>query len=147
MKPGVRLLDRHKTAAIVVICQIEARAVFYEGEPEGNARFMGNYILPLNVGLSYMLTCLNQVLKEAGSPKTLERYIFPKAMACPTDLLDVMARNLFYIDGNSEWSFNPLDLAERFFWLESYSLKSAGIDEKYVRGRDKLLSCKEKQPG
>ena len=133
-KEGVEYLDRHKVSAIAIICLIEVHAISYKKElKEDEFVFMANYILPLNVGLSYMLSCLNDVLEESKSPKCLEKYIFPDAMACPTSVLDIMARNLYYIDTNENWAFNHLDLAERLFWLECYSLQASGIDFKYVR--------------
>lgn len=117
-------LDRHKIASIIMISIIQTD-VIKSLRKEGV--FVGKYILATEVGLSYMLGELNDKLECKGVQR-LEKYIFPKAMSCPTDYFRIFYRNLYYAHNNKEWNLNPLDIAERLFLLEYITLEKNGID-------------------
>lgn len=119
MKENTDYLDRHKVSSIIIISLIESNCLDYENLED--EIFLGRYLIPLNIGLSYMLANINK-FREENKLLPLENYVLPKAMTCETGMLEIMARNLYYIEVTESWSFNELDLAEKLFWLESYTI-------------------------
>lgn len=121
-------LDRHKVAAIVMIAIIKSNILTSTKE----GRFMGNYILAAEVGLSYLLKELNDKLSERGQ-KNIDKFWFPDALSCPTDYLKIFYRNLYFAHTNAEWNLNPLDMAERLFLLEYMTLEKNEIIPSILR--------------
>lgn len=121
-------LDRHKVAAIIMIAIVKSDILTSSKE----GRFLGNYILATEVGLSYMLKELNDKLAEKGKKK-IDEFYFPQAMSCPTDYLKIFYRNIYFANTNTEWSLNPLDMAERLFLLEYLTLEKNKIDPSILR--------------
>lgn len=125
-------LDRHKVAAIIIISIIKAEIL--KTKKENSGLFMGNYILAVEVGLSYMLGELNEKLKE-HEEKEINLFLFPNAISCNTNYFRILYRNLYYANNNKKWGLNPLDIAERLFLIEYRTLEKNGINP------DNLKEC------
>lgn len=124
MRESSQDLDRHKMAAILIIAIVKA-APFSETQ-ETSKKFMGNYVVATEIGLSYMLQMLNNVLYKVGEAP-LDSYVFPKSWTCTNDYFRVFYRNLYFSNSNQEWGLNPLDIADKLFLLEYITLKEKGI--------------------
>ena len=122
-------LDRHKIAAIIMMATIKTD-MLKSSCTEGI--FIGNYILATEVGLSYMLSELNEVLIEKKLP-TIESFFFPEAISCETSYNRIFYRNLYFANTCDEWGLNPLDIAERLFLLEYMTLEKNGISPKFLK--------------
>lgn len=129
MEDAQKPLDRHKIAAIVMIATIRA-SVLKSSEQEN--KFVGNYVLAEEVGLSYMLGMLNKRLKEKGKEE-LKEFYFPNALACETSYFRIFYRNLYFANESEDWGLNPLDIAERLFLLEYLTLEKNGIDPEILK--------------
>lgn len=123
-------LDRHKTAAIIMISIIESNPLICESDANSDKVFMANYVLAAEIGLSYMLEMLNQKLNKKGE-KSIEKYFFPEAMSCSTEYFQIFYRNLYY--AHTDWILNPLDMAERLFLLEYMTLKENDVNPNLLK--------------
>lgn len=127
MKTKVKNLDRHKVAAIIIFSILKSKAVKYEGNVKKGEIFIGQYVIAASVGFTYMQSCLNTALEKKGQ-KPIEKYCFPTPMSCNREYFEVFCRNLYYADTGKEWGLNPLDIADRLFLLEYYTLIKNDID-------------------
>lgn len=125
MEKGLERLDRHKVTAIITICGIESGFVSMDNIPNDTI-FLGKEMISLSVALSFMQSALNDQLKKEGVDKEIKSYIFPEAWSCKTAYFDIMVRNLYY--SQQYWKMNPLELAEKFFLIEYFTLEKNGID-------------------
>lgn len=130
VKRGINTLDRHKVAGIIVVSGIESEFVSMQELKNGTV-FLGKEIISLSVALSFLQAALNMELEKAGSEKRIGQFVYPQALMCKTDYFDIMARNLFY--SQKYWQMNPLELAEKFFLIENYTLEKNGIDPAILR--------------
>ena len=128
MDDTVKNLDRHKCSAIIIVSILKSQAITYNGKLDEGVIFIGQYIAATSVGFTYMQSCLNSLLKEKGESKVIDKLCFPTPMSCETPYFDVFCRNLYYADNNNEWGLNPLDIADRLFLLEYYTLIKNDID-------------------
>lgn len=127
MYRDVEYLDRHKVAAIAIISFIESDAIICKGISE-DCVFIGLEVISLEIGLSYLLSELNEKLKGKGR---IEKFSFPQAFSCSTNYIEIMARILYL--SKRDYQLNPLDLSERLFLLEYITLKDAKIDMSFLR--------------
>ena len=123
MKETNTPLDRHKVAAIIMISTIKAEVLSTSNNED---IFIGNYVLAAEVGLSYMLSELNEALEDKELP-AIDKFFFPEAISCETKYIHIFYRNLYFADNGQGWGLNPLDLAERLFLLEYLTLDKNGI--------------------
>lgn len=130
MQDETESLDRHKVAAIMMIAIIKSDILHTIDST--NQKFMGNYILATDCGLSYMISELNKRLNILIK-REIEAYIFPEALACETNYYRIFYRNLYFANNNKEWGLNPLDIAERLFLLEYMTLEKNGIDPSILK--------------
>lgn len=123
-------LDSHKQAAILTICCLKLNIIEC---PEAVQSDAGNlHILPqiiaINVGLSYMLKCLNDLLQEKKVKRQIKQYYFPVAFACDTPYEKIICRILYLEQHESDMAFNVLELADTYFLLEYINLLQHGIE-------------------
>lgn len=132
MDEKVNYLDRHKVAAIVMICIIKSNAIIYKGELPEDKKFFGQYLIAVSTGISCLREMINRKLKDHG--KHIDELWFPTPLSCETPFLEIFSRNLSFADENPEWGMNPLIIAEELFILEYITLKEAGIDPGILKG-------------
>lgn len=127
MSDKVEYLDRHKVAALLVICVLEKKVIYHNAT---NGRFfIGAELLALRAALAYMLMKLNEKLKPHN--EKIEVIEFPEALSCDTKYLEIMCRNLYH--AKNDYQLNPLDLAEKLYLLEQYWLLKAKIDPQLLK--------------
>lgn len=123
------VLDSHKQAALLTICCLQLNIIEYSEIPQDDDEL---HIIPqmiaVNVGLSYMLQCLNDLLQIKKINKRIERYYFPIALACSTKYEKIMCRILFQEQHEKDLDFNVLELADRYFLLEYINLLQYRIE-------------------
>ena len=138
MQEEVTELDRHKIAAILTVSIIQSKAITYSGKLDDNKVFLGQEILAVQCGLTYMQDQLNKRLKEKGLDQ-IEKYIMPTPFSCKTNYFYVIARNLYYeehgtdLEGKKLWSLNPLQLANAYFFIELYTLEHLDINTELLK--------------
>lgn len=128
MKTDTETLDRHKVASIIIISIIKSDVVKYENLCEEDI-FLGNQMIALNIGLSFMLNQLNNILNKYN--KKIDDYFFPEPFSCDTDYFDVMVRNLYF--ATYDYVLNPLELSEKLFLFEYITLQKNNIDLKLLK--------------
>lgn len=126
MSKDVVALDRHKVAALIICTIVDEEIVTYTKNLDPNYIFLGNEMVALSVGLSYMQRSLNDRLQELSINKKINGYHMPTAMACKTDYFDIFARNLYFSKTN--YVLNPLDIADKLFLIEYLTLKNEMIE-------------------
>lgn len=131
MKESVKYLDRHKVTSIIISSIIEADAVVYKGNIPENNTFFGKYLIAVSVGLSYMQSKLNKLLKEKKQ-KEISEYYFPSAFSCNTHFFEIFARNLYFTHELTDWKLNLLDMSENLFMIEYMTLEKNGIDPRVL---------------
>lgn len=127
MREEIQNLDRHKVAAIIMVCILSSDALAYEGVLQENERFFGEYLIAGSVGINYMQDRLNSLLVEKNQ-NTIDKFWFPEALSCDTKYFEIFCRNLYYADNEEKWGLNPLDIAEKLFLIEYATLEKNGID-------------------
>lgn len=134
MRTDVLELDRHKIIAAMLTTCLENSVITYSGN---NPRLvsLAEYMIPVEVGLNWMLSGLNRELKNKQKNFSISRYVMPNAFACPTPYFEVFCRNLYYAKEKGP-GLNPLDIAEKLFLLEYITLLSNGIDPKVLKYKD-----------
>lgn len=131
MKKEVDFLDRHKVAAVAVVAIIKCDLITYDIEIKNNEIFIGQEVIALNVALSMMLKMLNEKIKKSKMWwKKVNRYVMPIAMSCDTPYILILARNLYY--SQRDFQLNVLDLADKFFLLETITFKKKRINPKFI---------------
>ncbi len=132
MKQSVETLDRHKIAAIIICSIIDTKIVTVNKNESNKGKvFIGLEMIALSVGLSYMQRSLNDLLRKKGETKYINAYVLPTPIACDTDYFDVLARNLFF--ARRDYKINPLDIADKLFFIEYLTLKEKMIDPQILR--------------
>ncbi|MCM1038966.1 MAG: hypothetical protein NC314_08260 [Roseburia sp.] len=125
MNTSSETLDRHKMAAILIIAIIKAEPLVCK-KKHADSVFVANYVIAVEVGLSYMRELLNEILETLGE-NLIDKYFFPESWICENGYFRVFYRNLYFTNTNVEWELNPLDIAEKLFLLEYITLLKKGI--------------------
>ncbi len=135
MTDGTNELDSHKQAALITICCLQLNIIEYSKPPADNNDEL--HIIPqiiaIGVGLSYMLQCLNDLLRVQKIKKQIERYYFPVALACNTPYEKIICRILYLEQHEDDMDFNVLELADRYFLLEYLNLLQQGIEPSLLK--------------
>lgn len=127
MRSDIEALDAHKQAAILTISCLEANVIEHKLTDSKQLSVVPQFIA-INVGLSYMQNCINDILKERGIRKKIDKYYFPVAVACDTPYPEIMCRLLYHEQNEQDMSYNVLELAEKYFLLEYINLLQRGIE-------------------
>lgn len=127
MKSETNALDSHKQAALLTISCLEANVIEHDLKNQNQISIIPQ-IIALNVGLSYMKNCLNDILKEKKIGKSIEKYYLPVAIACNTPYEEIICRILYHEQNEPDMSFNVLELADKFFLIEYINLLQHGIE-------------------
>ena len=136
MKDDKKDLDRHKIASIIIVSAIKAKVIRYEGKlKEADEEFFGQYLIAVSAGISYLQDRLNDKLIDKGQ-RTIDKIYMPEALSCDTPYFEIMCRNLYYAENHEGWGINPLEIAEKFFLLEYFTLEKNGIDPKILKDKD-----------
>lgn len=132
------VLDSHKQAALLTICCLKLNIIEYSALPQNNSDEL--HIIPqiiaINVGLSYMLQCLNDSLRVKKIDKQIQKYYFPVALACNTPYEKIVCRILYFEQHESDMNLNVLDLADRYFLIEYINLLQHGIEPCMLKESD-----------
>ena len=131
-------LDRHKVAAIIICSVIESEVIQLNYTCSEEEAFIGNEKLAVTIGLSYMRETLKRIMKGVPGEEKFEEYYFPKALACDTEYVNILCRNLYY--SYNEFMLNPIDLANELYLLEYISLVQCGIDLDVLREKIRNLN-------
>lgn len=143
MKLEVENLDRHKIGSLLIYAIISSDIVVPTRKCKEGEFFFGKYLIAVNIGLSYLLDRLNELLfrKEQITEAIDEIWMPPFVFSCPNSYYEVFCRNLLFSQEDDEWNINPLDLSEKLFLLEFITLEKRGINpeilvEKHVRASE-----------
>lgn len=132
MQEDTEALDSHKQAALLTICCLELKIVEHPMSGSGKISIVPQ-IIALNVGLNYMLKCLNEKLFAKRIFTKIDKYYFPVAIACETPYIEIMCRLLYHEQNEPGMSFNVLELADRYFLLEYITLLQRRIEPTLLR--------------
>lgn len=127
MKEGTTELDTHKQAAILTISCLKANVIEYTLDDSEHISIIPQMIA-VNVGLSYMKDCMNDILRRKKIGKHIDKYYLPIAIACGTPYQEIMCRILYHEQNESDMSFNVLELSDRYFLIEYINLLQRGIE-------------------
>lgn len=142
MQNDVVDLDSHKIAAIIICSIIEANVIKVTySYNEKDLLFDGNEKIAVKIGLSYMRSVLKQLLQGTSEEGKFDDYVFPRAMMCDTDYMNIITRNLYY--AKTYFVLNPIDIANTLFLLENITLLNLGIDFNVVRNKCQELVKKK----
>lgn len=125
-------LDSHKQAALLIICFLKLRIIEHSLDNKDEISIVPQ-LIAVNTGLSYMLTCLNDRLKEKNIKKKIERYYMPIATACDTPYPEILCRILYQEQHEPDMDFNILELSDRLFLLEYINLLQYGIEAQSLK--------------
>lgn len=114
MNEETTVLDSHKQAALLTISFLELKIIEHPLQSDEEISIVPQMIA-LDIGLSYMLACLNDSLKAHGIKKRIERYYMPVATACDTPYPEIICRILYQEQNEPDMGFNILELSDRFF--------------------------------
>lgn len=126
MKDDVEWLDRHKLVACIMVNLVNAQILELVDELPDDKKFMGNELLAVEVGISFLVDMINQNLEQHGIDVKIEDINWPTPFSCDTTEDLVLARNLYY--AKNEWGLNPLDLSEKLYLLEYITLIQCDVD-------------------
>lgn len=127
MDNNVENLDRHKVAGIIIVSILKSDAITYKGTIEKDKEFFGQYLIAASVGITFMQNQLNTLLLEKNK-QPIKKIWFPEPISCNTPYFDILCRNLYFSNNNSNWGINPLEIAEKLFILEYITLEKSGVD-------------------
>lgn len=133
MDNNVKNLDRHKVASIIIVSILKSDAIVYQGKNEQNKEFFGQYLIATSVGITFMQNQLNTILVEKNE-QPIKKLWFPDPLSCDTPYFEILCRNLYFSNNNSNWGLNPLEIAEKLFLLEYVTLEKCGIDPHVFKG-------------
>lgn len=137
MTEETEALDRHKQAAIFVVSAIEAGVVSQQCDEHEMA--LAQYVIVLDVSLSYLVGCINRRLNKIG--KSIPRIQLPSAWACDTKYFTILSRILYYenedtkMAGTEKMSYNVIEWSDRFFLLEYITLIQNQIDPNFMKDK------------
>lgn len=120
-------LDSHKQAALLIICFLKLDIIEHSPDNKDEISIVPQ-LIAVNIGLSYMLACLKDRLKEQNEKTKIERYYMPIATACDTPYPEILCRILYQEQHEPDMDFNILELADRLFLLEYINLLQYGIE-------------------
>ncbi len=135
MTDDTNILDSHKQAALLTICCLQLNIVEYpeQLQNKGDELCIIPQIIAINVGLSYMLQCLNDLLQAKKIHKHIRQYYFPVALACNTPYDKIICRILYLEQHEDDMDFNVLELADRYFLLEYINLLQHRIEPSMLK--------------
>ncbi len=133
MKKNTEALDAHKQAAILTICCLELNVIQHNLQDADQISIVPQ-LIAINVGLSYMRNCINDILKKKKIHKKIDNYYLPIAIACDTPYQEIICRILYYEQNEEDMSFNVLELSDRYFLLEYINLLQRGIEPHLLKG-------------
>lgn len=135
MKKDVKHLDRHKTSGIIMYAILMSSCLKYKKRLEKGKLWFEKYLIAGNVGMDYMLDRLNAKLKKDDSQKRrIEKIELPEVVfSCDVPYFEVFCRNLYYASKNKNWGINPLDIAEKLYLLEYFTVEKQGIDPNILK--------------
>lgn len=126
MKKGVRNLDRHKIASILVIEAIKLGIVKRkDGKNADNDRqiFIGVEKVLFACAINYLAQQVNlEIRKDKKDIPVMQNFPLPMALSCSTGYDDITCRLLHY--GNENNTLSILDLADKFFLLEYIAINT-----------------------
>ena len=125
-------LDSHKQAALLIICFLKLGIVEHSPDNKDEISIVPQ-LIAINTGLSYMLACLNDRLKDRNIKKELKRYYMPIATACDTPYPEILCRILYQEQHEPDMDFNILELSDRLFLLEYINLLQYGIEPQALK--------------
>lgn len=125
-------LDSHKQAALLIICCLKLDIIEHSLGNKDEISIVPQ-LIAMNIGLSYMLLCLNDRLKEQDVKKKIERYYMPIATACDTPYPEILCRILYQEQHEPDMDFNVLELSDRLFLLEYINLLQYGIEPQSLK--------------
>lgn len=120
-------LDRHKIGAIISI--VGSRKYFsIKNQDTADSLFIGQYTIPISVGLQLVIDDINSDLKEWGSKKSsIEMYV-PEPKVCKTNYIVSLARILIFEEQNKvDDLLRIIELANVFFLMEECTLLNENI--------------------
>ncbi len=125
LKDEVEYLDRHKMAAILVVCGIECKIIDsgeIGKEIEDDKIDICIQKILLLAAFDYLLEIMNLKIEQQNddSIKKIDSISFPSAFTCPTPFIDILSRTLYYAEKN--YKLNEMELAEKLFLLEYISI-------------------------
>lgn len=134
-------LDRHKVGAIIAIEGSKGHYFTYKNELQSDQLFLGNFSIPLIVGLSLVEQEFSkdlQVYHLADNIDDVKLYI-PEPSSCDTLYIDSLARMLYFAQ---EYKVNELmqvlEFANIFFLIEECTLLANSIDiSKWIHNKKK----------
>lgn len=135
MTDNSETLDSHKQAAIITVCILELKIIECPEEENNDSLCIIPQMIAISVALSYMLECLNSLLKKKRK-KQIDRYYFPVALACDTKYEKIMCRILYQEQHEEDMNFNVLELSDRYFLLEYINLLQHGIEPPLLKQND-----------
>lgn len=127
-------LDSHKQAALLTISCLESNIVEHKLQDPKKISIIPQMIA-IDIGLSYMLQELNDLLRNKNIDKKIERYYLPLAIACDTPYQEIMCRILYHQQKEEDMSLNVLELADRYFLIEYINLLQYGIEPYELRSK------------
>lgn len=131
MDESVKVLDRHKQAALLIHCTISCDVITPQENVKDDEIFVGAQQIALLLGLSFMKDCLNEILKKHNL-KTIKQYSFPVAFSCSTNYFDILTRDL-YLQSHKDDAVYILFLSHLLFFIEYLTVKEVGLDENMLR--------------
>lgn len=127
MTKKTTILDSHKQAALLIICFLKTNIIEHPLDDQNKISIVPQ-LIALNLGLSYMLVCLNDRLEKHDIKKRIEKYYMPIATACDTPYPEILCRILYQEQHEQDMDFNILELSDRLFLLEYINLLQHGIE-------------------
>lgn len=143
MEEDVEFLDRHKVSAIIIISILQSDAVICSKEIVDNEIFIGQYLVAVSVGMTYMLNRLNSVLLKKLKRPIDELWMPKTVFSCNVPYFEIFCRNLYFAHNEKKWGLNPLGIAKELFLLEYITIEKKGIDP-YTLKEEKALNALKK---
>ena len=126
MGVGVKNLDRHKVASILVTEGLNLGIIKRKDHKCADTEtewFIASQKILLSCAISYLAQEINVLIRKAKSTiKPMQRFILPKAFSCQTHYIDIMCRLLRREMDAGRLSF--LMLSNDFFLLEYIAIVS-----------------------
>jgi len=107
-------LDRHKIAAITMVCFSRLDGLFEKQPDIKKAKCYPQQEIAIHVGIAYMLDQLNYLLRKHVAK--IPKYDMPRAFSCRIPYAEIMARELYL--ATEQKLLNSIELANRLFLLE-----------------------------
>ena len=131
MRSGVKNLDRHKVAAILVVEGLKLEIIKRKDRMNADTDtdwFIASPKILLSCAIYYLAQEVNNLIKKAKTKiEPMNKFILPKAFSCQTYYVDIMCRLLRREMEADKLSF--LVLSNDFFLLEYIAITSYYKDQ------------------